>query len=768
MMRKYLVNDMRRSRLITAVIALFILLAALLTSTAIGLFAQLAGSIDRMMTAQKTPHFLQMHAGTADKERIAAFAAENPAVEAWQVQDFLNLDGSQIRIQDAALIDTTQDNGLVVQSEAFDWLVDEQGAVIQPEPGTIWLPLLYRQDGTAKTGDPVRIGAVQLTVAGFLRDSQMNSALAGSKRLLVAPEDFEKVKDTGVVESLISFRIKEGASLQALETAYQEADLPANGPTVTYPLFRIMNGISDGILIAVFMLAAVLVVLIAFLCIRFTLLAQMEDDYREIGTMKAIGMRTTDIRNIYLSKYAFLAGISALAGYLLSLPVSALLSENIRLHMGAAKQSLPVYLAALAGAVLIFLILLLYVNRVLQRFRHISASEAIRYGAPDENTGRRKWKLSKTALPVNLFIGANDVFLRARLYTTMALVVILSAFLLIVPQNIHSTISSRSFITYNGIGDTDLMLSIQQTGQIADKEAVIASDLARNPHVEQYAVLSSRLFAVQNEEKPGRIKVDTGDHSVFPINYTEGRAPVAENEIALSGLNAEDYQKKVGDRITLDVDGTARELIVSGIYSDITNGGKTAKARFTSQGEILWSTVYVGFRESADIEAQKKEMTARYPYAKIAEISEYFTRMTATLTQALHKASMASVAITVSLVFLVTLLFVRMLLAKNRSATAVLKVLGFTHSDLRLQYLSRTLLVGGLGVLMGIFLANTAGESVGTALIRSFGVAKLHFRIRPLLVFGLYPAMLLFVIYLATRLGTARITEPDLSMTLKE
>lgn len=82
-------------------------------------------------------------------------------------------------------------------------------------------------------------------------------------------------------------------------------------------------------------------------------------------------------------------------------------------------------------------------------------------------------------------------------------------------------------------------------------------------------------------------------------------------------------------------------------------------------------------------------MTARYPYAKIAEISEYFSRMTATLTQALHKASMASVAITVSLVFLVTLLFVRMLLAKNRSATAVLKVLGFTHSDLRLQYLSR-------------------------------------------------------------------------------
>ena len=38
--------------------------------------------------------------------------------------------------------------------------------------------------------------------------------------------------------------------------------------------------------------------------------------------------------------------------------------------------------------------------------------------------------------------------------------------------------------------------------------------------------------------------------------------------------------KKVGDVITLVIDGMEKDFSVSGFYSDITNGGKTAKAVF--------------------------------------------------------------------------------------------------------------------------------------------------------------------------------------------
>lgn len=764
----YIVNDLRKNRAITAVITLFILLAALLTATAGGMFAQLIGSIDRMMAAQKVPHLLQMHAGPVDNNRIAAFANSQPDVEDWLVQDFLNFDGAQIRIEGESLENSTQDNGLVTQNPGFDWLVDENGTIIHPRQGEIWLPLLYSQDGTAKVGDTVRIGPEQWAVAGFLRDAQMNSPLAGSKRWLIAEEDFQKVLPHGTVESLIEFRLKDDADVAALEAAYQQHDLPGNGPTVTYALFRIMNALTDGIVIAVFMLASVLVILVAFLCIRLTLLAQIEEDYREIGVMKAIGMRLSDIRSMYLSKYGAIAGVAALAGFLLSQALTPWFTQSIRLNMGPPGNATAPAAIGFLGSILIFLVVVLYVRRVLGLFKKITASEAVRFGAPREHRSVRGPSLQRTGLPVNAFLGIKDVLIRAPLFVTMALVLILSAFLLVLPQNLYNTISSRQFITYNGIGDTDLMIHIRQSEDMETEIAAIASDLQTNPYAEAFTVIESRLFEVEGESRNTRIKVDTGDHTVFPIQYTQGRAPETDGEMALSSLQADDLAKQVGDAMTLRVDGASRSFRIVGIYSDITNGGKTAKARFNAHGPLLAATVYVQLREGADRAAQVDAFAAEYPNARVAEIGAYFARMMGALVSALRTAMFASVFVSAFLVFLITVLFVRLLLAKDRHALAVLKVSGFTNSDLRRQFLARMLTVAIVSIPLGILLANTAGESIGTALIRSFGVTHLRFVIRPLLVYGLAPILMLAVVWLATRLGTAGLVRADLSETLKE
>ena len=43
--------------------------------------------------------------------------------------------------------------------------------------------------------------------------------------------------------------------------------------------------------------------MIAALCIRLTFLATMDEDMREIGVMKAIGISKKDIKKVYLNKY---------------------------------------------------------------------------------------------------------------------------------------------------------------------------------------------------------------------------------------------------------------------------------------------------------------------------------------------------------------------------------------------------------------------------------------------------------------------------------
>jgi putative ABC transport system permease protein len=385
---------------------------------------------------------------------------------------------------------------------------------------------------------------------------------------------------------MIEFRLRDLSALGAFENDYTSAGLEANGPTITYPLFQTINAISDGLMIAVILLISILVVAIAFLCIRFTLLAKIEDDYREIGVMKAIGLRVSDIKKIYLAKYAAIAAVGCILGFILSFVFRGMLLENIRLYMGESENASFALLFGIVGILLVFLAMIAYVSGVLKRFRKISAAEAIRFGTTQEKSvGAKHFVLSgNRLLDTNIFLGVKDVLIRKRLYATMLAVLMISAFILIVPQNLYNTISSESFVTYMGIGKCDIRIDIQQTDHIPEKAAEIAKEMERDKAISKYAVLTTKTFkAKKSDGSEERIKIELGDHSVFPVKYSGGRAPATEDEIALSAINADELSKKVGDTITLLMEGKEKNLTVCGIYSDITNGGKTAKAVFSDQ-----------------------------------------------------------------------------------------------------------------------------------------------------------------------------------------
>lgn len=199
------------------------------------------------------------------------------------------------------------------------------------------------KNGTAKLGDTLTVGGVSLTVAGFLRDSQMNADLTGSKRFLVSGNDFADLKSSGSMEYLIEFRLKESSAFSAFQSDYFAQGLPSNGPPViSRPLLMMANAATDGLMIAVLALISIPVIAVAFLCIRFTLLAKIEEDYREIGVLKAVGMRDSRIARLYAVKYGAIAGIACALGFLLAFPLSRPLMENIRLYMEkAAGARLP-------------------------------------------------------------------------------------------------------------------------------------------------------------------------------------------------------------------------------------------------------------------------------------------------------------------------------------------------------------------------------------------------------------------------------------------
>ena len=497
MYRKMIQNDIQKSKLITATLTAFILVAAMLAALAATLTVNLTGAIDHMLVSAKSIHYMQMHTGDVDGEQLRRFADTNGSVEDYQVLGFLNIEGADIVIGDDSLAASVQDNGLSVQSERFDFLLSLNGEVIQPADGEIYVPLYYKQEGTAALGDTVTIYGKTFTVAGFLRDSTMNAAMVSSKRFLVSRADYEEVQEFGRLENLIEFRLADGVSYPAFEAAYLAAGLPANGPpAITYPQVKLINGITDGIMIAVLVLVGLLVILVAFMCIRFTLLAKIEEDYREIGVLKAIGLRVSQIKKLYLAKYGVIAGVACLFGFLASLPLQIPFMRNIRLYMGDSGSSLPGLLWGGLAATITGGLVLLYVGGVLRRFRKVSAVQAVRYGAVQEKSRvAGSFRLSRNRiLSRNIFLGIQDILCRKKLYLTMLLVLILSSFLMIVPHNISNTLTADSFITNMGMGISDVHIGIMRT-QVEDvrgKAAEVAEVLAKDTNVEKVAVCTGK------------------------------------------------------------------------------------------------------------------------------------------------------------------------------------------------------------------------------------------------------------------------------------
>ena len=213
--------------------------------------------------------------------------------------------------------------------------------------------------------------------------------------------------------------------------------------------------------------------------------------------------------------------------------------------------------------------------------------------------------------------------------------------------------------------------------------------------------------------------------------------------------------KGVGDVFTLTSAGQERGLTVSGTYSDVTNGGKTAKAAFADEtAEPMRSVIGAELRNPALLDAKAAEYAARFEFAKVSDLDEFIAQTYGPTIAAIGVASYAAIGVAVATTVLVTLLFMRMLIAKDRYAIAVMKAFGFTNRDIRAQYLARAAAVVILGILVGTLLANTLGEALAGAVIGTFGATTFSFVVDPAFAYLWSPLLMLAATLIATVAGT--------------
>lgn len=707
MIRKIMWNDVRHHKMLSGSTMLFMAVSTMLITLTVLLFTGLLSSVNGLMERAKTPDFLQMHAGDIEEERIASFAENHPEISEWQICRFLNLENGTLSLGNNSLADSTQDNGLCVQGDGFDYLLDLENGLPTVLEGEVYVPICYRSLYNLSIGDEMQIGKEKLIITGFLRDSQMNSMMASSKRFLVNAEDYEKMKGQGEEEYLIEFRFEEGVDVDSFGVAYGEAELFANGPTITKSLILMMNALSDGIMILVILLVSIVVLLISLLCIRFITAIRMEQDKKEVGMLKALGIGKTNIRFLYFSKYILLSICGALIGFVAASILQTPLAGKMKELYGEAGNGLAVGVIALLSVVLVQVFILCYIWRKMKKIEKMSALEAM---FSVEKRGKKEGKGQ---------------------YILIGLVAAACAFLVLVPQNLYSTMASPGFVTYMGIGNGEIRIDVRQTENISQRTEQLAAKLNNDEQVLKYTVLKTRACpAYLSNGTPVNLIVETGNHSVFPVSYAKGRQPMEDREIALSTLNAQELGLSVGDTLKLQRGGRKEQYTVCGIYSDITNGGKTAKAGSLTLPEeendqVMWSILYISLQESVS----REQWISKYSQTgvDIIDIADYVQGTYGQTLRQIQMAKKVAVGIAVLIIFVVVMLFMRLIVERKRYSISLQKALGFTGTSIRKAYLVKGIILIVAGTAAGLLLGNTVGESICGLILQSFGAEGFHF-----------------------------------------
>ena len=753
-------KDFKRNRVITTTLAVFLIISTIFMAGGLRVTGTIISSMKGLNELAIPPQYLQMHKGSYDENIFKNFEESHEYIKNSLIVEMLDIRNANIIYQGETLENSLMDNGFVIQNEGFDFLLNMDNEIAVVNEGEIGVPVYYAEVLGVQVGDIFTLHegnyTKNMTVSTIIRDSSMNAALTSSKRFLVNQIDLDEIsQQMGEWEYLFEFKLEDGTSTALLEKDYTDANMPSNGVAITGRQLSIINNLSYGLVAFIIIAISIFLIMIAVLCISYIIRATMAEENYTIGEMKAIGFRSKAIEKLYQRKYIILALVAGVVGYLMAIPFGDFFSSSVIMYCGNGTNEWMKWIFPLIGVSLIIIIIIFKCRKTIRKNLKSSVVELMRGEERIKKEGHYTLPL-KGFKHGNLTIALGELKCKWKEYVVIFFVFIFSSFLILLPMNMKNTVENPTFMTYMGVGESDIRIDIQYTDKLNEQKDAAVSYLKDDPEIDKYAIYQNSYVQVQNLDSEWEyLRVENGDGSVFPLEYLEGSAPINTKEIALSYLNASELGKEVGDIITVSYGGEELLFTVSGVYQDITYGGKTAKANIDfAEKDIEVYIIYLDVTDGVNIEEKTIELRSILTDSKITPISEFVSQTLGGITDNLSLVSGAAIWISLVLIMLITVMILQLITAREHSAIAIKKSIGFSNRDIRIQFGVRILLIQFVAIIVGTFLANTLGEVIFGMMLSSMGASKIMMLIDPVKSYLLSPAAQLLVVFVTVIMGS--------------
>ncbi|MBR1750724.1 MAG: ABC transporter permease [Ruminococcus sp.] len=712
-------KDLRRKKTMNCILLLFVILSAMFMASSVNNILAVGGGIGSYLDKAGITDMMYITKDNEDgsNDVYEKISSDKSVTEIRREQQMITSSGNHFK-DGKKLYDYSNVSYVLDISEGKLNYFDEDNKKIEDIPkGKVLISTGLAAKAELEKGDKITIEIegikLELEYAGVFKDAFLGSEMMANYRYVINHDDYMTLASDETVKKndIGSLLYVNTNDTEALAEATSDADnifFSGDRAMLETTYMMIM------LIAAVVLVASIVLIAIAFVMLRFTISFTVTEEFREIGVMKAVGLKNRSIRLLYLVKYFGISLVGAFIGFLLSIPLSDMLMDSVTGQI-VLESSSPILISLICSAAVV-LIIMLFCWGCTGKIRKLSPIDAVRNGQTGERFKKRGLlSLSKSRLHTPFFMAANDVLSAPKQFSVMTVIFALCTLLVMVLSTTANSLDNESMVVMLSVVKSDVYLDNAERsldilyGKKTVDQALgeISDILDKNGMPADVFMETWYKLPVEFDGKKQKVTfLKCKDTKTTDYTYTEGTAPQNIREIAITKQSADKLGAKIGDEVEITIDGRKDKYLITAYFQGFNNLGECA--RLYQDVEINDSNITSLFSFQINFKDDPDKKTIDERIQKLKDIFETenvldargfvndCTGVSGTISDVKNMLLVMSIVI----IIMISVLMERSFISKEKSEIALLKALGFKNKSIYLIHTLRFVIVALVSVLI--------------------------------------------------------------------
>ena len=763
-------RDLKRKKTMNVILLIFVMLSAMFMASSVNNIIAVTTGLDTFFEKADMADFFVIEMAAEDTGLQKA-VEKLDSVSDCQKEPMISGSGDDIKIEGNQKVTVgTSPLYMSVDDAQLNYFDQNNNIITEVEKGKIYISGSFVANNNLETGDKITlaIGDTQkeFEYTGKAKDAFLGSNFLGNPRFIMNDEDFKCLYNDEMAKE------RSGYIYYIDTTAIPEVKATIgefNGVTLNETAATMKNTyLLDMIVAALLLVVGVFLIIVSFVVLKHTIGFTIAEEFREIGVMKAIGMKNSSIRTLYLIKYFAITVVGSALGFVLSVPFSDMMLKSVSESMYLESEN-NIFVGLLCS-LLVVGITLVFCWSSTSKIKKLTPIDAVRNGTTGERFRKKSlMHLSKSKLGSSAFLAANDIVSAPKKYSVITAVFAILIMLVMVLANTANTLKSENTLTLIGCIPSDAYILSEPKSMEEVEEILAENDMPGTVREEK----GYSLGAIIGGEKTTLSFQHSAGTNAADYVYGEGVAPEDENEVSLSYLISEELGVGIGDEITLIVDGEEKICMVTALHQTMNSMGKVNRLHQDFDVSSFESTSSLGYQIDFDEELTKEELNERIE--KLKDIfgeedvknSAEMARDTLGAAETMETVKNLTLVIVLFIVILVAVLMERSFISSEKAEIALMKAIGFSNKSIIWHHTLRFGIVALVASLIAAALCLPATHFAIDPIFRMMGaIAGVSYEIVPMEIFLIYPAILVAVTIISaflTSIYTNTIKSSDAS-----